>query len=223
LQTTISAVGLVAECLMFDAMIYAFFYGFGTGIVLSSMLGTVFFSLVQNSIDNGIKSNLYISFGVIFSDILLITLSHFNAQLIPKDGTAEMVVRLVGALFIIGLGLSNIYKKANVSYAHLEKRPAFLAVRGFTLNFFNPGNFFSWIAVSALLGNVLHFSMGGRIWFYIGALVAIFLMELLISYGAVALKRYINPKHLHDINVIMGFIFLAFGIVLLWPIIAKIF
>ena len=92
-------------------MIYSFFYGLGTGVVLSSMLGTVFFSLVQNSIDNGIKSNLFISFGVIFSDILLITLSHFNAQLIPKDSTAEMVVRLVGSLFIIGLGLSNIYKK----------------------------------------------------------------------------------------------------------------
>ena len=204
-------------------MIYSFFYGLGTGAVLSSMLGTVFFSLVQNSIDNGIKSNLFISFGVIFSDILLITLSHFNAQLIPKDSTAEMVVRLVGSLFIVGLGLSNIYKKSKISYAHLGNKPAFLFVRGFTLNFFNPGNFFSWIAVSALLSNVLHFSLGGRIWFYTGALVAIFLMELLISYGAISLKRYIDPKHLHNINVVMGFIFLAFGIVLLWPIVVKIF
>src|SRR5690349_265525 len=121
---------------MFGAMIYAFFYGLGIGIVLSSMLGTVFFSLVQNSIDNGVRSNLFISGGVIISDIILITLSHFNAELIPKDSTAEMVVRLVGSLFIIGLGFANIYKKANVSYAHLGNKPLYLAVKGFTLNFF---------------------------------------------------------------------------------------
>lgn len=208
---------------MFGAMIYAFFYGLGTGIVLSSMLGTVFFSLVQNSIDNGIRSNLFISGGVIISDIILITLSHFNAQLIPRDSTAEMVVRLVGSLFIIGLGFANIYKKAHVSYAHLGNKPLYLAVKGFTLNFFNPGNFFSWLAVSAFLHNVLLFSVGGRIWFYTGALVAIFLMELLISFGAVYLKRYIDPKHLHKINVIMGYVFLGFGIALLWPLIRKVF
>lgn len=204
-------------------MIYALFYGLGTGIVLSSMLGTVFFCLVQNSIDNGIRSNLYISAGVILSDMLLITLSYFNAQLIPKDGTAEMVVRLVGALFILGLGISSLYKKSTIRYAHLGKKAIRLTVRGFTLNLFNPGNFFSWIAVSAFLRNVLHFSVGNRIWFYAGALLAIFLMELLISYGAFYLKRYINPTHMHHINLVLGVIFLVFGLALMWPIFIKIF
>ncbi len=187
------------------------------------MLGTVFFCLVQNSIDNGIRSNLYISAGVIVSDIILITLSYFNAQLIPKDGTAEMIVRLVGSLFILGLGFSNVVKKSKLVYAPSDKKAFYLAARGFTLNFFNPGNFFSWIAVSALLRNVLHFSEGGRISFYIGALMAIFLMEILISYGAVFLKRFLSPRHLHNINLVMGVLFIVFGIVLLWPVIAKLF
>jgi L-lysine exporter family protein LysE/ArgO len=205
-------------------MIYAFFYGLGTGIVLSSMLGTVFFFLVQNSIDNGAKSSMVISLGVIFSDIILITLSYFNATLIPKDGTAEMIVRLVGAVFIIVLGLSNIYKKASVAYQHQEPKSKFvLAVKGFSLNFFNPGNFISWVATSALLANVLHFSIGQRIWFYVGALTAIFLMEMLISYGAVYLKRFISQKLLQKINLVLGFIFLVLGVVLLWPVVAKLF
>lgn len=205
-------------------MIYAFFYGLGTGVVLSSMLGTVFFFLVQNSIDNGAKSSVVISIGVIISDIILITLSYFNATLIPKDGTAEMVVRLVGAVFIIGLGLSNIYKKTNINYTSHEPKSGFvLALKGFTLNFFNPGNFFSWVATSALLSNVLGFSIGQRIWFYVGALVAIFLMEMLISYGAVRLKRFISPTLLRKLNLVLGFIFLALGVVLLWPAVVKLF
>lgn len=188
---------------------------------MSSMLGTVFFALVQNSIDNGIKSNLYISSGVIVSDIILITVSHFNAQLIPKGGTAEMIVRIIGAAFILGMGFSNLFKQAKVSYAQTRSNKLYLWARGFSLNFFNPGNFFSWIAVSAFLRNVLHFSVGGRVWFYVGALTGIFLMELFISYGAVFLKRYLNPKHLHNVNLVMGILFIVFGIALLWPVIRN--
>jgi threonine/homoserine/homoserine lactone efflux protein len=204
-------------------MFYAFFYGLGTGILLSCMLGTVFFALIQNSIDNGVKSNLSLSFGVIFSDALLITISYFNAQLIPKGGNAEMIVRAVGAAFIIGLGISNLIKKAAAVYAKTDKNAVILFARGFTLNFFNPGNFFSWIAVSALLRNVLHFSTGGRVWFYAGALGGIFLMELLISIGAHYLKRFLSNQQLYKINLVMGVIFIIFGIVLLFPVIKYLF
>ena len=204
-------------------MIFAFFYGLGTGIILSSMLGTVFFSLVQNSIDNGIRSNLFLSFGVIISDILLITLSHFNARLIPEGSATEITVRIIGAAFIIGLGLSTILRKAKPVYVHSENKKFYLLARGFTLNFFNPGNFFSWVAVSALLANVLHFSLGQRLCFYAGSLSGIFLMEMIISYGALYLKRYLNPKHLHKINMAMGFLFVFFGLLLLSPLLLKLF
>ena len=54
-------------------------YGFLTGMVMSVMLGTVFFALVQNSIDYGFRTGIFIALGVIASDLLLITLSWFNA------------------------------------------------------------------------------------------------------------------------------------------------
>ena len=192
-------------------------------MVLSSMLGTVFFCLVQNSIDHGIKSNMYLSAGVIFSDILLITLSYFNAQLIPKDGTAEMIVRLVGSVFILGMGISNLVKKSQVVYSTYGSNVFYLAGKGFTLNFFNPANFFSWIAVSAFLRNVLHLTESGRFLFYLGSLTGIFFMEVLISYGAVYLKRYLSPEHLHRINLIMGILFIIFGAALIWPALKKVF
>ncbi len=204
-------------------MFYAFFYGLGTGIVLSAMLGTVFFSLIQNSIDNGIKSSMYLSSGVIFSDIILITVGYLNASFIPKGGKAEAVVRLIGGLFIIGLGVSNIYKKTKILFPSSGKKPMLLAIKGFTLNFFNPGNFLSWLAVSALVKNVLHFTVPQRIIFYLGAITAIFGMEFLISYGAVKLKRFMSPLFLRRVNVVLGFVFLVFGVVLLWPLILQLF
>ena len=203
---------------------YAFFYGFGTGIVLSAMLGTVFFFLVQNSIDYGAKTSIFVSVGVILSDIVLIALSIFNATLIPKNGVAEMVVRAIGACFILGLGIANIVKKPRVAFGvPVPKSRWVLALKGFSLNFLNPGNFFSWLAVSALLANVLHFSLSRRIWFYGGALLAIFSMEMLISIGAVYLKKWISPALLRRLNLILGIIFVALSGVLLWPLMKKLF
>jgi len=203
-------------------MVYAFFYGFGTGLLLSSMLGTVFFCLVQNSIDNGVKSSLFICAGVIVSDIVLIALTHLNADLLPKGSITEMVVRLAGAAVLLGMGISNFYKKTSIRFPHNHTRGmALLVGQGFMLNFFNPGNFVSWLAISSMLVNVLHFTVGQRIWYYTGALVAIFLMEVLIAKGAVYLKKYISQRFLHYLNLVLGVVFVAFSIVLVWPYVAR--
>jgi threonine/homoserine/homoserine lactone efflux protein len=93
-------------------------YGFLTGMVMSIMLGTVFFALVQNSIDYGFKMGVFISIGVITSDILLISLSWFNAELIPEGSTTEWVVRLFGATFLFFYGFSNLIDSKSITFKH---------------------------------------------------------------------------------------------------------
>ena len=133
-------------------MIYALFYGLGIGVVLSSMLGTVFFFLVQNSIANGFKSSVFIATGVITSDILLIVLSYFNANLFPSGGYAETLVRIGGALLLLLMGIGNIRKHSKPQFAvPVYSSPWLLASKGFMLNALNPGNYISWLSISALL------------------------------------------------------------------------
>jgi threonine/homoserine/homoserine lactone efflux protein len=133
-----------------------------------------------------------------------------------------MVVRLAGAAVLLGMGISNFYKKTSIRFPHNHTRGmALLVGQGFMLNFFNPGNFVSWLAISSMLVNVLHFTVGQRIWYYTGALLAIFLMEVLIAKGAVYLKKYISQRFLHYLNLVLGVVFVAFSIVLLWPYVAR--
>jgi threonine/homoserine/homoserine lactone efflux protein len=75
-------------------------YGLITGMLMSIMLGTVFFALVQNSIDHGFRTGVFIAIGVISSDVLLISLSWFNAELIPEGSTTDLIVRLCGGIFL---------------------------------------------------------------------------------------------------------------------------
>lgn len=166
-------------------MLYAFFYGLLTGLILSSMLGTVFFCLVQNSIINGFKSGAWVATGVIFSDIILIVLTYFSATLFPQGGNTEMTVRICGAIFLLIMGISNLRSHKKILFPKADnKNPYLLASKGFMLNILNPGNYLSWLAVAATINNVLHFSNGQRWLFYTGALAGIFGMEMLISFAA---------------------------------------
>lgn len=199
-------------------MINAILYGLITGITLSFMLGPVFFSIIQNSIDNGFKSGIFISIGVISSDIILITLSHYNSNLIPKGGTTEIVVRIVGSGFLTLLGIFNMLKKSAVKFPHSLKKPPLLFLKGFTLNIMNPANFFAWLSVATYLKNVAEYTFNQQLEYYITALCTVFLVELLISFGALFLKKILTPHILHVINIVLAIGLFLFAILLILPL-----
>lgn len=185
------------------------------------MLGTVFFYLIQNSIDNGFKSGMAIALGVIISDVILISLSSLNAYIIPKGGTTEIIVRIVGAGLLLFIGFYSIFKKtAATIYPSTKKMsvPKYM-VNGFILNAINPANFFMWVGISTTLHNSDGYTTMRTIIYFSGALLAIFLTEVLISYSASKLKRYLDERAMTIVNIISGIAFLIFAGVVLWPVI----
>jgi threonine/homoserine/homoserine lactone efflux protein len=201
-------------------MLYSFFYGLLTGLILSSMLGTVFFCLVQNSITNGFKSGAWVATGVIISDIILILLSYFGATLFPQGGHTEMIVRICGTIFLLAMGISNLRSHKKILFPKADnKNPFVLASKGFMLNVLNPGNYLSWLAVAATLHNVLHFSNTERLFYYGGALTGIFGMEMLISFAATWFKKFISDKFLRRLDIVLGVVFIIFSLLLLKPLI----
>lgn len=185
------------------------------------MLGTVFFYLIQNSIDNGFKSGIAIALGVIISDIILIYLSSLNAYLIPHGGTTEIIVRIVGACLLIFIGLFSIFKKKAVTFYPKTKKmtvPMYM-VNGFILNAVNPANFFMWVGISTTLHNSDNYTTTRMIVYFSGTIIAIFLTEILISYSASKLKRFLNEKAMRGINIGSGIAFLIFAVVVVWPVV----
>jgi threonine/homoserine/homoserine lactone efflux protein len=190
-------------------------YGFLTGMVMSMMLGTVFFALVQNSIDYGFRTGVFISIGVIASDVILITLSWFNTELIPKGGTTDFVVRICGAVFLLLYGLSNLLKKEKAAYPKTENKQLLKYMSmGFLLNILNPGNYIGWLAITTQLKTVARYEVPKAALYFAGALGAIFLMECLIAWSASFLKPYITEQFLRLVNRLIGVLFIAFGIAL---------
>ena len=200
----------------------ALLYGLMTGLLLSVMLGTVFFCLVQNSIENGFRSGAYVAIGVIISDILMIGVSQLNAGLIPTGGRTETIVRVCGAALLLAMAIGNLRsRKSPLFPGSTGNHPLLLASRGFLLNLLNPANYLSWLGLAATLKNVLHYSNRQQVIFYAGALAGIFGMEMLISLGAARLKRFISPAFLQGLDRVVGIVFLLFAAWLLKPLVFR--
>jgi len=203
-------------------MTEAILLGLATGMVMSVMLGTVFFALVQTSIDRGFKSGISISLGVILSDAILITAAYFNSELIPKGSITEDIVRVCGAIFLVIYGIKNVRNKSHISYPVTRAGRIFYFMRsGFLLNLLNPGNFIGWVVVTTNITQVARYSPHECFTFYIAAISAIFGMEILISLGAAQLKRFFSDRILNGINYGVGVLFIAFSVVLIYPVIFK--
>lgn len=197
-----------------------FFVGIVTGTAMSLMLGTVFFALIQNSVKFGPQSGLYIASGVIASDVVLISLGYFNANLMPSGGVMERWVRVLGGVFLLFYGINNLRKKRRITYREFDRgSPKYLAVSGFLLNVLNPANFIGWLAVVANYRETLGYAPAQMFTALSGALAAIFGMETAIALSASRLKSLFTNALLHKVDLVVGVLFVGFAIWVLTPVI----
>ncbi|MFC3812931.1 LysE family translocator [Lacihabitans lacunae] len=191
----------------------AILYGLGTGFVFSLMLGTVFFALIQNSIDNGYKSGIIIALGVVFSDMLFVSAAVFGTSFLPDIPHFALASSVVGGILLLTMGLVSILKeKPNLKYPTTKLGNfSYYLVTGFLLNILNPLNFLIWVAVATRIKTEYQFDLNHQIIYFVSCLAAIFSTEVGISYTASKLKRLFTVKVLKGINQVTGFIFIIFS------------
>jgi L-lysine exporter family protein LysE/ArgO len=190
--------------------------GILAGMALSVMLGTVFFSIVKNSIQSGWKSGSKIALGVVLCDIIFLTVVMAGERYISMLNTFEKEIAIVGGFFLILLGLATAFKKVTDNVETLNKNGTVkYMANGFLLNFLNPVNFAFWVSISTLLGSKWEYEYSDKMEFFSMAIVGIFATETGISILASKISRWMNPKRLRIMNYVVGAAFVLLGIKLI--------
>jgi L-lysine exporter family protein LysE/ArgO len=202
-------------------MTYLSSFGAGwlTGCIMSLMLGTVFFAILNNSIRLGYKKGISISIGVILSDIIYISVCLFGSHYIPVFKEYEFWVKIIGGLLVIVMGIFQIINKSEPAKIESYSKAGsitFFVSQGFILNFFNPVNLLSWFAIYTYLVTVLNYTFIQLIIYFIGSLCAIFFMESLLSYYSEKLNKYLPEKRVRQINMAVGILFVGLGIFIIF-------
>lgn len=210
------------------------------GLLLSLMVGPVFFLLLEISITKGFKSALIFDLGVLLSDVFYIFISLFFAYELRGIGALNnLLLSLIGGGLFLAYGIYNLrFKKVDLSESsQLKNKPVkpdkvlprnkkillnkrdiwILCLKGFTLNLLNPGVLIYWLAIVAKGFDLTENHQGSwHIYFFILIVLTVFFgLDVLKAYLANRLKPLVTDKLLKALNILIGSVFIGTGIFLI--------
>lgn len=196
--------------------------GIVTGLVLSFMVGPVFFVLLETSIKKGIRAAVAFDLGVLLNDVVYILIAYvFYNQVsdLSKGKDNSLLLIIGGSLFLI-YGVYNFFKKVqktevkvNFHETSTAKDYVLLFIKGFLLNLANPMVVFYWFSVMTL--GTKGKGVDTSLFFFLAIiLITFFSIDFLKILGAKKLRPLVTHKVLVGLNRLIGTVFIVFGIIL---------
>ncbi len=199
----------------------AFLLGLPVGFLFSFAMGPIFFMLLKSSLENGLRYAIFIIFGVVVADAVLLSIAYGGVGKLFSTFQIdfEFWVQILGGTLLLILGLVNILKKKVTVYdSTLEKSRLIVKniSKGFFINILNPINFFEWAGTVALLKSKYHYTYFENMSFFGAALLGVFLTEFFIVFFAARLRHFIKPSFIKKVNFGTGILFIGFSAWLFW-------
>jgi threonine/homoserine/homoserine lactone efflux protein len=192
--------------------------GYLIGLSMVVFLGPVFFTLLQSTLQHGIKIGFAIVAGIIMSDVLVVMLCSYGTQsffLHPKN---QFWLALVGSVVLFFMGAKYILKP-NYNCSTTLQPSVFtwsgFFVKGFAVNFINPFVFMVWIATITYAESTYK-GDNETIIFLLAALLGILTTDSLKVLLASKLTSVLQPVVLRKLFIVIGLILIGFGCRLLY-------
>jgi threonine/homoserine/homoserine lactone efflux protein len=198
-------------------MSWAFLEGIGMGVVLSLIIGPVFFALIQNSIENGFRHSIFMALGILLSDSIYVLISYFGVSFLAGNPYFNVILGYLGGSILIGFGVFSFVKKGmdrpstgGVVSGKPKRRTGFF--KGLGLNGVNPFVLLFWVSVAGLVNLKENYGSWDKAVYYVAVLVTVFAIDLLKAYLAETLSKYITASLMLKLNRTVAVLLVIFGI-----------
>lgn len=198
------------------------FKGVQLGIVLAFLVGPVFFTIIQTSVEKGFGNGALVAIGVSISDILYVTVCYFGLFQFLNDPKSKTNMAYIGGAILIAFGLYHLIVKARrakmVSFhSEAEKKPLKYILKGFIINGFTPMVFIFWIGTISIATIDFGYSTGFEFFiFFLALLITVLATDITKAFLADKLRRLITHRFLMIMNIVVGVFLVGFGIRLLF-------
>ena len=197
--------------------------GIFSGLVLAVLVGPVFFTLLQTSIERGFKSGVYVAAGIAISDSLYVALSYLGLSGLFNSEDFQGYLSYFGGSIILCFGAYYLFIKSRrmMNFNNLEhvkeKSPLKLMAKGFLINGFNPMVLLFWIGtISIATGQLGYTSNGKALTFLASIILTVFITDIIKAKLADKLRLILKPKIIKGMNIVLGVVMFSLGIKLLF-------
>jgi len=192
--------------------------------VLAVLVGPVFFTLLQTSIERGFVSGVFVAIGIAISDSLYIALSYLGMAGLFNSEKFQVYLSYVGGFIILCFGAYYLFIKSRKlinfnSLEHIkEKSPYALMAKGFVINGFNPMVLLFWIGTISIATGELGYTTNTKaITFLASIIVTVFITDIIKAKLADKLRLILTPVIVKFMNIVLGLVMLILGLkLLLW-------
>ena len=196
--------------------------GLLTGIFLCLTFGTVFFALIQTSVEKGYKYGINIAMGVVATDAFFVFCSIFGTSFLPQINGFDDWLTGIGIVFLVVLGILNLVKKVKVQNNVIDIKTKISGwkyfLKGAFLNALNPINFVSWVTIATYLrtNTKFNYELKDMVIFFSMSLVGVAITEVSLAVYADKLSKSLTPKTISSINKVTGVVFISIAAKLCW-------
>ncbi|WP_025742236.1 LysE family translocator [Aquimarina pacifica] len=193
------------------------------GLLLSFLIGPVFFVLLETAAIKGFRAALAVDLGVIFADIVFIFIAYFSTNQILEKIKDDPALFIFGGVLLSTYGIisfiqerKNYNKLRDTSVEIINKHNYLkLFIKGFLLNFINIGVLGFWLSVIIVIGPQLDMNTHRIMYFFSIVLVTYLLVDVCKMILAKRLKRKLTPKRTYIIKKVISIIMVVFGVFLI--------
>lgn len=196
-------------------------HGAELGVVLAFLIGPVFFTIIQTSLESGYAKGILVALGVSLSDAMYVTVCYFGLAQILQQPQAKKYMAFIGGLVLIGFGIYHLLVKSRRQFVLQEvaagKGHLRFILKGFLINGLSPMVLIFWLAtISAASVNYGYATHREYLIFFAALLGTVLATDVMKAYLAGRLRKLIQPRALAVIHIVVGSALVLFGLRLLF-------
>ncbi len=198
------------------------FNGLKLGMVLAFLIGPVFFTIIQTSVERGFRNGVLVSLGVSLSDTMYVAICYFGLVQFINDPDFRYYLAYAGGIILILFGIYHLFIKsrrkmtAAIDVASESKTYRYF-IKGFIINGMSPMVLIFWIGTISIASLDFGYSKGFEFFIFFSVVLGtVLLTDVLKAYLADKLRALVTHRLMVIINIVVGICLIIFGVRLIW-------
>ncbi len=191
--------------------------GIASGLALALLIGPVFFTIVQTSIERGFMQGAFVAAGVSLSDTVYIALAYLGLSQAISGNHTQLYMAYVGGFILFAFGTYYLFVKSRrvltFNTVNIKStNPVRLVAKGFIINGLSPMVLIFWLGmVSVATGEFGYTSHSLAITFFSAIIATVFITDLIKAKLADQLRKLLTPRFIRVMNIVLGLAMVIFG------------